>query len=54
MRVVMPWRMDSNSVRSGRPKRIGCVGATRSSACTPIISSTLRVSIPAAARPGAS
>jgi hypothetical protein len=46
--------MYSNSRRSTKPGRTGKVGAARSSACTPVISSILRVSMPAAARSGAS
>lgn len=53
IRVWVPWRLYSNSRRSTRHAVIGCVGAIRSSACIPFISSIEIVLIPAASRSGA-
>jgi len=54
IRLRVPWRMYSCSRRSGQPGRSGFVGAARSSAWMPVISSVLATWQPSASNIGAS
>ena len=51
--VGVPWRMYANARRSTLPGASGSPGGLRSSACTPVSSSVLRIRSPAAASVGA-